>query len=879
MKLWASIRSFASKFFHRSNLEGEMEEELRVHIENRADDLERGGLPRDEATRRARVEFGGCEKFKEQCREEQRGFWIETVRSDARFGLRMLRKSPGFTAVAVLTLALGIGANTAIFTVVHAVLLNPLPYPESERLAILEFGIGNEHRAPASGYQLEQIRERSRLFEQVGGIWVTNSVVPGEGEPEQVRLGLVTDNFLSLLCAKPAAGRLFSHEDAQSNVPSALIISYALWQRRFGGDPGVIGRALRAAEGSITVVGVLPQDFRLIFPDDQNVPLNVDLFVPLQGDYTKPGGPSFIHTIARLSRGASFAQAQVEADEIAAQLRRIDPQLTQDNFSIDVATLHDDDVRNVRRTILLLFGGVAFVLVIACANVANLLLARGGARMRETTIRTALGAPRSRTIRQLLTESIVLGLFGGVAAIAVGWGALQGLLALRPESLLRLATIRLDVTVFLYTLAISVLTGIVFGLVPAFTASRVDLIAGLRGAGRGATLQKQRSRALLICSEVALSFALLAGTALLVRTFISVLRVNPGFQAKNVLTFTTSLGDYNFVRQLQRGLLTIPGVQSASLVSHLPLDDSHGNWYDAYYPEGTPPAEQSSNLADSRSILPGYFATIGATLIKGRDFTDADDAAHQHVAIIDDALAQQTWPGQEPLGRKLNTSDSPKGPYQFERDWVVVIGVVKHMQYQSLTTMGRPQIYVPYQLAPRPISFVVRSEGPAASLLGPIREQVAKLNKNAPVARVITLDELVEHARTQNRFVAFLAGALAGIALLLACIGIAGVTSYSIVQRTGEIGIRVTLGARPAEILRMVLSQNFAPVAVGLAAGLVLSMAIAPLLRGLLFGVEPGDPLNYAAVLAFLALVGALACYFPARQATRVDPLITLRYE
>jgi len=875
----SDLRIRLRALFRRHAVEGELDDELRFHFDQQVEKYVRSGLMREEALRRARIEFGGLDQVKEECRDARGSQFLETLAQDVRYGLRILRKSPGFTSVAVLTLALGIGANTAIFTVVHAVLLNPLPYPESERLAILGFGIGNEHRAPASGYQLEQIRERSRLFEQVGGIWVTNSVVPGEGEPEQVRLGVVTDNFLSLLCAKPAAGRLFMREDAQSNVPSALIISYSLWQRRFGGDPGVIGRALRAGEGSITVVGVLPRDFRLVFPDDSNVPLNVDLFVPLQGDFSKPGGPSFIHTIVRLSRGASVAQAQAEADEIAAQLRRIDPQLVQDNFSIGVAPLHDDDVRNVRRTILLLFGGVAFVLVIACANVANLLLARSGARMRETTIRAALGAPRSRTIRQLLTESIVLGLLGGVAAIAVGWGALQGLLALRPESLLRLATLRLDVTVFLYTLAISVLTGTVFGLVPAFAASHVDLIAGLRGAGRGATPQKKRSRALLICAEVALSFALLAGTALLVRTFISVLRVNPGFQAKNVLTFTTSPGDYNFVRELQRGLLTIPEVQSASLVSHLPLDDSHGNWYDAYYPEGTPPAEQSSNLADSRSILPGYFATIGATLIEGRDFTDADDAAHQHVAIIDDALAQQTWPGQEPLGRKLNISDSPKGPYQFERDWVVVVGVVKHVQYHSLTTMVRPQVYVPYQLAPRPVSFVVRSEGLAASLLGPIREQVAKLNKGAPVARVITLDDLVEHARAQNRFVAFLAVVLAAIALLLACIGIAGVTAYSIAQRTGEIGIRLTLGAQPTEILRMILSQNFAPVAVGLAAGLVLSMALAPLLQGLLFGVKPGDPFNYAAVLAFLAFVGALACYLPARRAARVDPVIALRYE
>lgn len=621
------------------------------------------------------------------------------------------------------------------------------------------------------------------------------------------------------------------------------------------------------------------QDFRLIFPDDSSVPANVDLFAPLGVDSAQPGGPSYLRTIGRLRQGANFVQAQSEADGIAAQLRGTVPALDAEQFSLRVAPLQDDDVRNVRRTLVLLFGGVAFVLLIACANVANLLLARSSYRMRETTIRAAIGAPRSRIIRQLLTESIVLGISGGIAAIGVGWLALKGLLALRPESLLRLGSIELNTSVFLYTLSISILTGIIFGLTPALTASRVDLLDGLKsGTGTGGTRGKL-PRAVLISVEVALSFVLLIGTGLLVRTFRALRHVNPGFQPENVLTFTTSPGSYNFVHQLQRGLLTIPGVQAASVVSHLPLDDSYPNWYDAYYPEGALPEQQSSALADSRSILPGYFQTIGATLVAGRDFTDADDATHQHVAIVDDALAKQTWPGQNPLGRKLNISDSPKGPYQFERDWVVIVGVVKHVQYHSLTVMVRPQVYVPFQLAPRPVSFVVRSGAPLADLTQPIRERVAKLNKNAPVARLISLNELVNQAHAQNRFVAFLAGALAGIALMLACIGIAGVTSYSIAQRTNEIGIRITLGATSKEILRMVLGRNIGPIVAGLVAGLGLSFALTPLLQTLLFAVRPSDPMTFGVVSAFLLLVGGLACYIPARRAMRVDPMVALRYE
>ena len=857
----------------------DLEQDIREHIERETQDNIARGMSPEEARYAALRKFGNVARVKEDAREVWRFVWFEQLLQDIRYGLRLLRRSPLFALATILTLAIGIGANTAIFTVVRAVLLRGLPYPDANRLAIIWTGLGDEHRAPASEYELVQLRERSTLFEQIGGIWVRNSVVPGEGRPEQVKLGLVTANFLPLLCTKPAQGRLFVPEDVQANAPDTMIISYGLWQRRFGGDPGIIGRALRVGDGSLTIVGVLPQDFRLIFPDDSSVPPNVDLFEPLGFNSAQPNGPNYLRTIGRLRPGANFVQTQSEFEGIAAQLRRTVPIFDDEKLSLHVAPLQDDDTRNVRRTLLLLFGGVGLVLLVACANVANLLLARSSYRMRETTIRAAIGAARSRILRQLLTESIVLGICGGIAAIAVGWLALKGLLALRPESLLRLGSIELNPAVFAYTLAISILTGIVFGLAPAFTASRVDLLGGLKNSARIAGAGSKLSRRVLIAAEVALSFVLLAGTGLLVRTFLALLDVNPGFRPENVLTFTTSPGDYNFVHQLQQKLLTIPGVESASLVSHLPLDDSYPNWYDAYYPEGAPPSEQSSAQADDRSILPGYFQTIGATLIEGRDFTEADDAAHQHVAIIDDALAKQTWPGQDPLGRKLNISDSPKGPYEFERDWVVVVGVVKHVQYHSLTTMVRPQIYVPFQLAPRPVSFVVRASAPLADLAAPIREQVARADRNAPLARLIALDELVNQARAQNRFVAFLAATLAGTALLLACIGIAGVTAFSIAQRTHEIGIRMALGASPGKILRMILGQGLGPVIAGLLVGLASSFALMPLLQTLLFGVQPSDPLTFGAISVFLLVVGTLACYLPALRATRIEPSTALRYE
>jgi predicted permease len=803
----------------------------------------------------------------------------DVLLQNLRFGMRLLRKSPAFTVPAVLTLALGIGANTAIFSVVNAVLLKPLPYPDANHLAIVWSGLGDAPRAPASAFELAQIRQRSHLFDQVAGIWVTNGALTGDGEPEQVKAGHVTANFLSLLSRRPALGRLFSVEDESANTQSAVILSNGLWARRFGSDPEIVGKAVHLGSSALTVVGVLPKDFRLIFPEDSSVPPNVDVFIPVRADFTHPGGPSFLRVIAHLRPGAGFGEAQAEADSIASQLRETDQQLHAANLRLHVSPLQQDDVRGLRAALLPLFGAVGFVLLIACANVAHLLIARMASRQRELALRAAVGAGPSRLIFQLLSESVLLGILGGAAGLAAGWCALRALLVQRPESLARLGEIHLDTTVLAFTFAVAALTGVLFGLAPALRASRPHVAANLRDAARTSALFSPHSRGLLVTGEICVGFVLLAGAGLLIRTFVSVLHVDPGFRPENVVGFQVSGANYQLFHQLQQNLLSLPGAQSASLVSHLPLDDSYPNWYDEYWIEGTPPEKRSSSLADERSILPGYFQTIGAALVQGRDFTDADDALHQHVAIVDDVMARELWPGDNPLGKRLNVSDSPAGPYQFERDWVVVVGVVKHVQYHSLTTMVRPQIYVPFALAPRPIAFVLRTTQPPAGLSAAIRAEVHKLNPNAAVGRIVPLVDLVAQARSQARFVTMLASALALIALLLASIGIYGVTAQSIGQRTHEIGIRMAVGAGRSDILGLVMRNGMTPVMRGLALGLLVALALASLLESLLFGVKPRDPLTFAVIFALLFFAAALACYLPARRATRLDPLEALRYD
>jgi predicted permease len=874
------IRAALRNLFRKSDVEARLDAEVRSYADLLADEKIAAGLSPTEARRTARAESGGIEQVKQAVRDRRAGIGFEIFAQDLRYALRQLRRTPGFAALAILTLATSIGANTAIFSFVNAVLLRPLPYPNADRLTILWSALGYSGRAPFSSFELFHLRQRSTQFDQLAGIWVTNGALPGDGPAEQIKVADVTSNFLQLLCPRPALGRFFGPQDDLENAPNTIILTHGVWARRFGSDPNIIGKSVRYGRNRAQVIGVLPADFHLIFPGDASVPLNAEVFTSIPVGPWEPQGPAFLHVIGRLRSGATLVAAQTEMNSAAAQINKLGGRASMGNFSVDVFPLQADTVREVRPTLLCLFAGVALVLLIGCANIANLLMARARRRLRETTIRAALGASRSRLARQYLTESLLLGILGGIAALALGWAAIHAILAARPPSFANYGNVALDGRVLAFTFAIAVFTSVLFGLAPMLSVRRLDLTRDLKESSRHAGFRRRHASSLLVSAEVALAFVLLLSTGLLMRTFINILRADPGFRPDNVFTFRVSTPGYAPLHLIQQKLAALPGVQSASAISHLPLDDA-GNWYDYYWKEGASLEEQTSVMADHRSTLPGCFTTTGATLLAGRDFTDSDDVAHQHVAIIDDVLAHQLWPNTSPIGQKLNISDSPPGFYQFQRDWAIVIGVVHHVQYHSLTAIVRPQIYVPYPLAPRPsMSFVVHTSGSAtADLAGSVRTLVAGVNKDIPITHVEPMQLLVDRAHAESRFASLLATPLSALALLLASIGIYGVLSYSVAQRTTEIGIRMAIGAPRSQVLRMVLADGFAWVLPGLAAGFLLSLAVTPLLARLLYGVQPTNAANYAVILTGVLLVSALAAFLPARRAMKIDPLTALRYE
>ena len=890
MSLLTNLCSAVFALLRRSRAENELDEEIRAHVRSRAADLRCTGMSATEAERRARIEFGSAEKFKEECREERGAFLVETVWSDARYGLRMLRKSPGFAGTAVLTLALGIGANTAIFSVVNALLLRPLPYPNADRLALIWSQWGSETRGPVSGPELIELRKRSQSFEEIGGIWSTGGTITGTGDPEQVRLAFTTANFLPLLAEKPELGRFFGPgEDRRGSAP-LMILTDALWRSRFGANPAIIGRAVRLNGNDFTVIGVLRPGFKLLFPDGAGVMADVQVFIPFLDDLEKRNRDTgFIRMVGRLRKAVTVLQAQREAETIATQLRGEAKEYSAQSLHLTVASLQAEDVREVQPALLSLFAAVVLVLLVTCANVANLLLSRFCSRRHEAALRAAMGADQRRIIRQLLTENLVLAILSGTAALGIAWAALQWILSLQPAGISRLIAVKLDGRVLLFTLVLSMVTSILFGLAPALSVARGDLIEVMKGGGRTVAPGKVPLRQLLIVSEVALGCILLVGTGLMIRTFSSLLRVDPGFQPQRVLTFQVALpwtryrsaeSISSFLKELQTKLSAMPGTHSVGAVSHLPLEEGLGNWYSYYWADGAPVQQQNTVMADHRSTLPGYFRSIGATLLAGREFEETDDADHTHVAVVDDVVAEETWPGQDPLGKKLSVEDSPAGPFQFVRESVVVVGVVKHIQSHSLTVKGRGQIYLPVPLAPRPVyTFVVRTTAPIPTFAAYVQQEVHRVDKDMPVAHLSSMQAYVDDARAQTRFVTVLAGVLGALALLLACIGIYGVTSYSVAQRGKEFAIRIAVGANPGSVRRMIFRQSGIAVVAGVFAGLLSAAALTPLLSRLLFGVRPGDPLTFAAIPVVLGAVGAVACYIPAVRATRVDPVIALRCE
>ena len=872
---WSKIERALGR---RRNLASELEKEIDTHLQFLIEENLKHGMAPDEARTVARREFGNVAVVRERSYQSWQFPGIESLLQDIRYGLRGIVKAPALSLLVILTLAVCIGANTAIFSFVNAVLLRPLPYPSADRLAILWSGLGYSGRAPFSSFEVFHLRQRSTQFDQIAGIWVTNGALPGDGPAEQVKVADVTSNFLPLLCTRPALGRFFGPEDVLENAPSTIILTHGVWARRFGSDPSIVGRSIRYGRHRSTVIGVLPADFRLIFPDDASVPPNVEVFESIPVGPWQADGPAFLHVIGRLRNQATLAAAQSEMNSAAAQINKLGGRASLGNFTVSVFPFQADTVREVRPTLLCLFAGVGLVLLIGCANIANLLMARARRRLRETTIRASLGASRSRLARQFLTESLLLGVLGSVAALATGYAAIHAILATRPPSFANFDRVSLDIRVLVFTFAVALGISLLFGLAPVFSVRSIDLIRDLKESRRQSTGSLSWTST-LVSAEVALAFVLLTSTGLLMRTFINILHTDPGFRARNVFTFRVSVPGYAPLRLIQQKLAALPGIQSASAVSHLPLDDT-GNWYDYYYREGASAAEQNSVMADHRSTLPGYFTAIGATFLEGRDFTDADDDRHQHVAIIDDVLARQLWPNQSPIGHKINLSDSPQGFYQFQRDWAVIVGVVHHVQYHSLTAIVRPQIYVPYPLAPRPsMSFVLHTSGAEAGLTATIHSTIDSVSKDIPTTHVEHMQLLVDRARSESRFASLLATLLSVIALVLATSGIYGVLAYSVARRTTEIGIRMAIGAPRAQVLRMILADGFAWILPGLLAGFLLCLAVTPLLAHLLYGVKPTNPANYAVMLIAVLVVSAFAAFLPARRAMKIDPLTAVRYE
>lgn len=801
---------------------------------------------------------------------------------DIKYGLRSLIKHPTFTAVCIVTLALGIGANTAIFTVVNAVVLRPLPFQDAERLAMIWTTKDANQEQPLSFADYNDLKNQTKTFSAVGAaspLW--NLTLTGTGDPEPVQGLFVSANLFELLRVAPAGGRNFSADEDRIGGTPVAIVSHGLWERRFGGDPNLVGKPIAISGTSATVIGVMPPGFQLLEPA-------AELWLPLsQNQFASSARPvRLLSVVGRLADDVNPLAANAELRAIAGQWASQYPD-SNTGVGLRVVPLHDQVTGKVRPALLLLLGAVGLVLLIACANIINLMLVRSASRRKEIAVRAALGAGRMRLLRQLLTESITLSLIGGGAGILLGSWGVQALLALNPIRLPQYNEIRLDVTVLGVTLAASVITGVLFGLAPAWQTLKFDLHTALKEGGRTAIADsgQRRLSSLLVIAETAMAMILLIGAGLLLKSFSHLLDVKPGFVTENVLTMQLGLPNAGyqepqkraqFLRQLETNLAAAPEVAAVGFVTRLPLMSALNNITTFLAVEGREvPAGERPEI-DFRRASTGYFQTMGIPLLAGRLVTEQDVANNTGAVLINEAMAKRFWPGEDPIGRRISTATSTGQQTQ----WQTIVGVVGSVRHLGLDIEPRPEVYYHTNTSPPfgPV-VVIRTTSDPQRLISIARAKVREIDSNVPISNVNTMAQLVAQSVAQRRFGMFLVGIFAALALVLAVVGIYGVVSYSVAQRTSEIGVRMALGASGKDVLKLVLKNGMTLALIGVGIGLAGAFAVTRLMTAMLFEVKPTDVATFAIVSVGLIVVALLACYVPARRAMRVDPLVALRYE
>ncbi|HXO05398.1 MAG TPA: ABC transporter permease [Candidatus Sulfotelmatobacter sp.] len=887
MFVW--ITTLASRFrtwLSQREVDQDFENELGAHLDMLTEENVRRGMLPEEARRVARLKLGGLSQLKETNRELRGLPFIETFFQDARYAFRMLRKNPGFTAVTVLTLALGIGANTAIFSVVYAVLLKPLPYANPNQL-VSAFAANTQEGVPEDGTSypnFEEWRAQNHVFSELAGITGHQLTLTGRGDPSEVDTSVVTPEHFALLDVKPLRGRVFFPDDGKRGAPPVVIVSENLWRGTLGADPTILGSSIILDKRPFTVVGIMPAGFRSPFINTKQevwIPFVQD---PLFGSWMARRAGHWLPVFGRLKPGVSIAQAQAEMDAISDRLASEYPAENK-GWTVRLVPLQKEIVGDVRTGLLVLLGAVGLVLLITCANIANLLLTRATSRSKEIAVRHALGAGRGRIIRQLLSETAVLGLLGGIIGIALAYAGVQVLSSLMPGDLPRLNAIRVDNFVLVFALALSAIASVAFGLVPAMFSANSNIQTSLRdGGGRsGESRGSRRARSFLAAAEIALAMVLLVAAGLLLRSFSKLTSVSPGFETQHIAKAEVSLPQFQYSKpqqwaafsdELLARVQAQPGMKDTAVAVPVPIVDGFINL--GFEIEGAPPASSGeSRAADYASVSPEYFRVMGIPLLAGRVFDQQDLLSTPRVSVISKTFAQRYFKDQNPIGKRITFAFPPNPGVERE-----IVGIVGDVRDVSLGEAPGPMMYVPYAQAPFwGANLVVKSTLSTSAVAAAIRQEVQKIDKDLPITEVGNLPDFIDASVSQQRFRTFLLGLFAAMALILAATGIFGVIAYSVACRTNEIGIRVALGASRGTILRMILRETLLLTLVGLLVGIPCALAASHFIGHLLFGVSVHDPVTLAAVAFILAAVATLAGFVPARRAMQVDPVIALRHE